>query len=58
VHGTVQFSSWQGWPVTWASPGVMALWEDARIELGPGDNRIEIELLAPATDDRTSSEAR
>jgi hypothetical protein len=23
VHGAVQFSSWRGWPVTWASPGVM-----------------------------------
>jgi len=23
VHGAVGFSSWQGWPVRWASPGVM-----------------------------------
>jgi uncharacterized protein (DUF2141 family) len=35
-----------------------ALWEDARIELGPGDNQIEIELLEPATGDRPSSDAR
>lgn len=32
-----------------------ALWKDARIELGPGETHIEIELFAPATNEPTQA---